>query len=76
MAAAVAGAQYLIVQAWLRHPIDVPRFEATMALRAPSAHATDRSITLHTVKHIGRVLDENGRVHHVVPFDYRAGRPL
>jgi hypothetical protein len=64
----VAGPQNLSIMVWLRHPADLPEFEFQLTLRAPSAVIADPMVTLQTVKHVGRLLNEQGRVASVVQW--------
>jgi DNA-binding Lrp family transcriptional regulator len=64
----VAGPQNLAVLVWLRHPKDLPDFEVELIRRAPTAVISDRVVTLQTVKHVGRLLDDEGRVSAVIPW--------
>jgi DNA-binding Lrp family transcriptional regulator len=65
----VTGPQNLAVVVWLRHSEDLPEFEARPARHAPPAMISDRVVTLRTVKHVGRILDDQGRATAVVPLD-------
>jgi hypothetical protein len=57
----VAGPQNLVVMVWLRHPADLPDFEVQLTMRAPAAVIADCMVTHRAVKHVGRLLDEQGR---------------
>ncbi|MFJ8996197.1 Lrp/AsnC family transcriptional regulator [Streptomyces sp. NPDC102279] len=65
----VTGPQNLIVIAWLRDTSDIPQFEIEMTQRSPAACIEDRAVTLRTIKHVGRLLDEQGCARGVVPVD-------
>ncbi|MFB7992038.1 Lrp/AsnC family transcriptional regulator [Streptomyces sp. NPDC056002] len=63
-----AGPHNLVVDVWLRDLQDVHTFEAHLARRLPRLAVADRSVVLRTVKHMGRLLDRNGRSVGVVPL--------
>ncbi|WP_262698771.1 MULTISPECIES: Lrp/AsnC family transcriptional regulator [Streptomyces] len=66
--AIMAGPHNLVVDVWLRGLSDVHAFEAHLARRLPRLTVDDRSLVLRTVKHMGRLLDEDGRSVGVVPL--------
>jgi|GEM_PF-420538 len=60
-ALAVASQYNLIVAVWLRDLTDVMRFEAALEAAVPSARIVDRSVVFRMSKHLGRLIDEQGR---------------
>ncbi|MEV7605913.1 Lrp/AsnC family transcriptional regulator [Paenarthrobacter sp. NPDC089322] len=61
--AARSASQYnLIMSVWLRTLDDVHRLEVMLEKSIPGARIADRSLVIHAGKHLGRILDENGRV--------------
>lgn len=65
----VAGPYNLLIAAWLRHATDLPDFESRLTHDADGVRISDRSVVLRTVKHVGRLLDDSGRVCAAVPVD-------
>ncbi|MCP3424466.1 Lrp/AsnC family transcriptional regulator [Rothia sp. AR01] len=58
----VVASQYnLVTAAWLRELDDVVRFEAALESALPGARIMDRSVVFSMGKHMGRVLDPEGR---------------
>jgi DNA-binding Lrp family transcriptional regulator len=58
----VVASQYNLVTAvWLRELADVTRFEAAMESALPGARIMDRSVVFSMGKHMGRLLDGEGR---------------
>jgi len=66
--AITAGPHNLVVDVWLRTLHDVHAFEAHLSRRLPRLTVADRSVVLRTVKHMGRLLDRDGRCVDVVPL--------
>ncbi|MFJ7945031.1 Lrp/AsnC family transcriptional regulator [Streptomyces sp. NPDC096354] len=66
--AITAGPHNLVVDVWLRTLHDVHVFEAHVSRRLPRLTVTDRAVVLRTVKHMGRLLDRDGRSVGVVPL--------
>ncbi|MFF2318794.1 Lrp/AsnC family transcriptional regulator [Arthrobacter sp. NPDC058097] len=60
-ALAVASQYNLVVAVWLREMTDVMRFEAALEAAVPSARIVDRSVVFRMGKHLGRLIDEEGR---------------
>ncbi len=55
------GEYNVIMAVWLRTLQDVSRLEAMIEERLPGASIADRSVVLRTVKHLGHILDRDGR---------------
>ncbi|MFF4257776.1 Lrp/AsnC family transcriptional regulator [Streptomyces sp. NPDC001663] len=72
-----AGPHNLVIDVWLRDLHDVHAFEAHLARKLPRLTVADRSVVLRTVKHMGRLLDHDGRCIGVVPLrhPHGIGRP-
>lgn len=60
-ALAVASQYNLVVGVWLRELKDVVRFEAALEAAVPSARIVDRSVVFRVSKHVGRLIDDQGR---------------
>ncbi|MFI2565321.1 Lrp/AsnC family transcriptional regulator [Paenarthrobacter sp. NPDC018779] len=60
-ALAVASQYNLVVAVWLREMTDVMRFEAALEAAVPSARIVDRSVVFRMSKHLGHVIDDQGR---------------
>ena len=60
-ALAVASQYNLIVAVWLRELGEVARFEAAMEETLPGARIVDRSVVFRMSKHLGRLIDADGR---------------
>lgn len=80
--AITTGPHNLVIDVWLRALGDVHAFEAHLSRQLPSLTIDDRSVVLSTVKHMGRLLDDDGRCVGVVPLrhpqslrDHAAGQP-
>ncbi|GAA1093231.1 hypothetical protein GCM10009577_14080 [Streptomyces javensis] len=71
--AITAGPRHLVVDVWLRGLGDVHAFEAHLSRRLPRPIIDDRSLVLRTVKHMSRLLDEDGRSVGVVPLPHPHG---
>ncbi|MEU1804478.1 Lrp/AsnC family transcriptional regulator [Streptomyces sp. NPDC019937] len=63
-----AGPHNVVIDVWLRAMSDVHGFEAHVARQVPHLAIDDRSVVLRTVKHMGRLLDRDGRCVGVVPL--------
>ncbi|MEU9187188.1 Lrp/AsnC family transcriptional regulator [Streptomyces sp. NPDC048484] len=66
--AITTGPHNLVIDVWLRDLRDVHAFEAHLSKRLPRLTISDRSVVLRTVKHMGRLLDRDGRCVGVVPL--------
>lgn len=66
--AITTGPHNLVIDVWLRDLHDVHAFEAHLSRRLPRLTISDRSVVLRTVKHMGRLLDRDGRCVGVVPL--------
>jgi DNA-binding Lrp family transcriptional regulator len=66
--AITSGPHNLVVDVWLRTMGDVHGFEAHLSRRLPRLTIDDRSVVLRTVKHMGRLLDCDGRCVGVIPL--------
>lgn len=71
--AITAGPYNLVVDVWLRDLHDVHAFEAHLSRKLPRLTVADRSVVLRTVKHMGRLLDHDGRSVGVVPLQHPQG---
>lgn len=72
---AVTGEQNLIVAAQLHDLSDLHRIEIEWASKLPASAAVEWSVTLRTVKRMGRILDDQGRSVSAVPMDLWAKVP-
>ncbi|MDG3009625.1 Lrp/AsnC family transcriptional regulator [Rhodococcus sp. D2-41] len=63
------GASNFLLTAWLRSLEDTERLEQVLADRVPAMRIIDRTVTLSTVKRMGRLLGPDGRAVGVVPLD-------
>ncbi|MFD7503058.1 Lrp/AsnC family transcriptional regulator [Streptomyces sp. NPDC059850] len=63
-----AGPHNVVIDVWLRAMSDVHGFEAHVARQVPHLTIDDRSVVLRTVKHMGRLLNRDGRCVGVVPL--------
>ncbi|MFF5471286.1 Lrp/AsnC family transcriptional regulator [Streptomyces achromogenes] len=61
LCASVTGPDNLLLSAWLRSPADCLTLEQRILHRHPGLRIGERSITLHTAKRMGRLLDRWGR---------------
>jgi DNA-binding Lrp family transcriptional regulator len=68
--AITAGPHNLVIDVWLRNLHDVHSLEAHLCSRLPPLRVADRAVVLRTVKHMGRLLDPDGRCRGVVPLDW------
>jgi DNA-binding Lrp family transcriptional regulator len=67
--AITAGPHNLVIDVWLRSLPDVHNLEAHLSAHLPPLRISDRAVVLRTVKHMGRLLDTDGRCRGVVPMD-------
>uniref|UniRef100_A0AAU1M309 Lrp/AsnC family transcriptional regulator n=1 Tax=Streptomyces sp. NBC_00148 TaxID=2903626 RepID=A0AAU1M309_9ACTN len=65
----VAGPQNLLATAWVASLVDVHLLEVRLARALPRLRIADRSVCLRMTKHVGRLLDEQGRARGFVPVD-------
>ncbi|MFF2079767.1 Lrp/AsnC family transcriptional regulator [Kitasatospora sp. NPDC058162] len=68
LCASVTGSHNLLFSLWLRTIDDIAGVEAMLAERAPEAQLRGRTVTLHTVKRMGRRLDRHGRAVRHIPM--------
>ncbi|MFF0462654.1 Lrp/AsnC family transcriptional regulator [Streptomyces mexicanus] len=61
LCSSVTGESNLLLSVWLRSPADCPALEERMVQRCPGLRITEHTITLHTAKRMGRLLDRWGR---------------
>lgn len=66
--AITAGPHNLVIDVWLRDLHEFHGFEAHLSRQLPRLTVDDRSVVLRTVKHMGRLLDREGRCVGVVPL--------
>lgn len=66
----LAGPRNLHLIAWLRHPSELPEFEAEVVRLVPGVVVADRAVQLRALKIAGHLLDEGGRVAGFIPFAY------
>jgi len=59
----------LVLAMWLRDLRDVRHFEVALSRALPGTVVADRSVVVRIVKHLGRLLDDCGRVRSVAPDD-------
>nr|QIY94283.1 Lrp/AsnC family transcriptional regulator [Streptomyces sp. S1D4-11] len=71
--AITAGPHNLLIDVWLRDLRDVHAFEAHLSRRLPRLTVADRSVVLRAVKHMGHLLDRDGRCIAVVPLRHPQG---
>jgi DNA-binding Lrp family transcriptional regulator len=71
--AITAGPHNLIIDVWLRELSDVHALEAYLSSRLPPLVVSDRAVVLRTAKHMGRLLDTDGKCVGVVPVDLWSG---
>ncbi|MFF2513469.1 Lrp/AsnC family transcriptional regulator [Streptomyces sp. NPDC058086] len=71
--AITAGPHNLVIDVRLRDLRDVHAFEAHLSRRLPRLTVADRSVVLRTVKHMGHLLDRDGRCTGVVPLRHPQG---
>lgn len=70
-----AGPHNLIIDAWLRGLSDVYALEAHLSGRISQLAVHDRCVVLRTYKHMGRLLDRDGRCVGTVPMDLWSAEP-
>ncbi|MEU9591775.1 Lrp/AsnC family transcriptional regulator [Streptomyces sp. NPDC048219] len=68
LCSSVTGSDNLLLSVWLRSPGDCEALEERMLRRHPGIRISERSITLRTVKRMGRLLDDNGLARDHVPI--------
>jgi DNA-binding Lrp family transcriptional regulator len=68
LCASVTGPDDLLLSVWLRSPADCPALEERLLHRHPGLRIGERTITLHTAKRMGRLLDRWGRARAHVPI--------
>ncbi|NED35781.1 Lrp/AsnC family transcriptional regulator [Streptomyces sp. SID8499] len=68
LCSSVTGADNLLLSVWLRSPGDCVALEERILHRHPGLRISERSITLHTAKRMGRLLDRDGRARAHVPM--------
>ncbi|MEJ1201645.1 MULTISPECIES: Lrp/AsnC family transcriptional regulator [unclassified Streptomyces] len=61
LCASVTGRDNLLLSVWLRSPGDCAALEERILRRHPELRISERGITLHTAKRMGRLLDRDGR---------------
>ncbi len=66
--ATIASTHNLLITVWLRTVDEIHQLEAELALRHPQLVFTDRTVVLHTVKRMGRLLSAEGCTTTVVPL--------
>ncbi|MFJ9178045.1 Lrp/AsnC family transcriptional regulator [Streptomyces sp. NPDC102360] len=66
----VTGSCNLLFQVWLRDLDGMATLEAALDERFPALRVEDRTVTLRTVKRMGRVLDDRGRATGYVPVGF------
>lgn len=64
----VSGPHNLLIVVWLHGLNAVDPFEALLTDRFPELEVRDRAVVLHAAKHMGRLLDLQGRATGRVPF--------
>ncbi|WP_051218382.1 Lrp/AsnC family transcriptional regulator [Nocardioides insulae] len=67
----VDGASNLMAQAWVPEPGEVPALEAQLAKLSRTGQVVDRCVILHSVKRVGRILDQHGRARRTASTDLR-----
>lgn len=67
----VAGPANLLLVAWLRDVVDLPRLEDRLCRSYPDITIMDRTVCLHTMKLAGRLLDSDARGIDHVPVSVR-----
>ena len=67
----VAGAVNLVVDIWVHDLVGVKDFEVLLGRQSLPIRVRDRSVVLRTVKHLGRILDQHGRIQRHVLYDFR-----
>ncbi len=71
--ASVAGRNNLFLQARFRDLSDIDAFEVHLGRIAPELEIADRKVVLRPVRHMSRLLDEEGRAVETVSVDIRTG---
>ncbi|MHB9759098.1 Lrp/AsnC family transcriptional regulator [Streptomyces sp. BYX5S] len=67
LCASVTGSCNLLLSVWLRDLDGMATLEALLDERFPALRVEDRTVTLRTVKRMGRILDDQGRATGYVP---------
>ncbi|MGC0387534.1 Lrp/AsnC family transcriptional regulator [Streptomyces sp. SAI-129] len=75
LCASVTGRDNLLLSVWLRSPGDCAALEERILRRHPEVRVSERAITLHTAKRMGRLLDREGRGGAHVPITAAACPP-
>lgn len=72
MCSITSGAANLILDLWVRALSDVHMLEGRLEnrLSRQELRVVKRAVVLRTVKHVGRVLDHQGRSAAVAPLNY------
>ncbi|MFC6706829.1 Lrp/AsnC family transcriptional regulator [Flexivirga alba] len=70
LVATVAGRPSLIVVAWLKYLEEIHELEGQLVDTVPQLQVQNRLTVLHTVKRMGRILDEHGDATGVVPMSH------
>jgi DNA-binding Lrp family transcriptional regulator len=70
LVATVAGSPSLIVVAWLKDLEEIHELEGQLVDTVPQLQVQSRLTVLHTVKRMGRILDEHGDATGVVPMSH------
>lgn len=68
-----AGPHKVVIEAWVHAIVDVHDLEVRLTREFPDLRIHDRSVTVKAVKHVGRVLDGDGRSLRPVPLAYIPG---
>ncbi|WP_052866820.1 Lrp/AsnC family transcriptional regulator [Streptomyces niger] len=72
---AVTGTANLLLSTWVRSTAECHALETRIRRRFPHLRVTERELTLHTLKRMGRLLDPQGRaIGHVPPGVARVAR--
>ncbi|MDR7304101.1 Lrp/AsnC family transcriptional regulator [Haloactinomyces albus] len=71
LCAAVTGECNLLLSAWLRSSTECASLEERLLRRFPELDVTERNVTLHTVKRMGRLLNTDGVTVGHVPIGFR-----
>ncbi|MDQ4213333.1 Lrp/AsnC family transcriptional regulator [Microbacterium capsulatum] len=75
LAALTASRYNLMLAVWVRDLAAIHTFEVAFERAAPGARIQDRSLVMRIVKHMGRILDENGQATgRIVPYEPYPGQ--
>jgi len=66
---ALMGADNVLFSVWISKPASSVALEIGLARSLPQLHIRNRMLALHSVKRMGRLLDDAGRCIGVVPMD-------